>query len=147
MMTFLYDVVSVELPESGFSPQATRRISSGSLLKASEVVSLAAAARLGGSSMSLRHERAKSVDKTEDVKKLPIINPLVRLPMWPSKSKMQYRSIISSMLYNFIYYFFSVNVFADVSGGAGLISQALLANADALCAAVSPLMDPDETLM
>jgi len=39
-----------------------------------------------------------------------------------------------------------VNVI-DVSGGAGLISQALLANADALCAAVSPLMDPDETLM
>ncbi|XP_029155939.1 diacylglycerol kinase eta isoform X3 [Nylanderia fulva] len=109
--------LSVELPESGFSPQATRRISSGSLLKASEVVSLAAAARLSGSSLSLRHERAKSVDKTED-KKLPIINPLVRLPMWP-----------------------------NVSGGAGLISQALLANADALCAAVSPLMDPDETLM
>ncbi|XP_012523249.1 diacylglycerol kinase eta isoform X3 [Monomorium pharaonis] len=111
--------LSVELPDSGFSPQATRRISSGSLLKASEVVSLAATtARLGGSSISLRHERAKSVDKTEDVKKLPIINPLVRLPMWP-----------------------------NVSGGAGLISQALLANADALCAAVSPLMDPDETLM
>lgn len=37
--------------------------------------------------------------------------------------------------------------FTDVGGGAGLISQALLANADALCAAVSPLMDPDETLM
>ncbi|XP_071577099.1 diacylglycerol kinase eta isoform X4 [Temnothorax nylanderi] len=111
--------LSVELPDSGFSPQATRRISSGSLLKASEVVSLAATtARLGGSSVNLRHERAKSLDKTEDVKKLPIINPLVRLPMWP-----------------------------NVSGGAGLISQALLANADALCAAVSPLMDPDETLM
>lgn len=37
--------------------------------------------------------------------------------------------------------------FADVTSGAGLISQALLANADALCAAVSPLMDPDETLL
>ncbi|XP_050594862.1 diacylglycerol kinase eta isoform X14 [Bombus affinis] len=111
--------LSVELPESGFSPQATRRISSGSLLKASEVVSLAAtAARFGGSNASLRHEKVKSVEKTEDVKKLPIINPLVRLPMWP-----------------------------NVSGGTGLISQALLANADALCAAVSPLMDPDETLM
>ncbi|XP_015431327.1 PREDICTED: diacylglycerol kinase eta [Dufourea novaeangliae] len=111
--------LSVELPESGFSPQATRRISSGSLLKASEVVSLAAtAARLGGSNASLRHERMKSVDRTEDAKKLPIINPLVQLSMWP-----------------------------NVSGGTGLISQALLANADALCAAVSPLMDPDETLM
>ncbi|XP_026670378.1 diacylglycerol kinase eta isoform X3 [Ceratina calcarata] len=111
--------LSVELPESGFSPQATRRISSGSLLKASEIVSLAAtAAKFGGSNVSLRHEKSKSIDKTEDVKKLPIINPLVQLPMWP-----------------------------DVSGGAGFISQALLANADALCAAVSPLMDPDETLM
>ncbi|XP_011501604.1 PREDICTED: diacylglycerol kinase eta [Ceratosolen solmsi marchali] len=110
--------LSVELPEgTGCSPQASRRISSGSLLKASEVVSLAAtAARFGGSSLSLRHERTKSIDKTDDIKKLPIINPLVRLPMWP-----------------------------NVSGG--LISQALLANADALCAAVSPLMDPDETLM
>ncbi|XP_034947054.1 diacylglycerol kinase eta isoform X2 [Chelonus insularis] len=114
--------LSVELPELGFSPQATRRISSGSLLKASEVVTLAASANkfsgFGGSSVSLRHDRAKSVDKTEDVKKLPIINPLVQLPMWP-----------------------------NVSGAGGLISQALLANADALCAAVSPLMDPDETLM
>ncbi|XP_012257177.2 diacylglycerol kinase eta isoform X2 [Athalia rosae] len=111
--------LSVELPGLGFSPQATRRISSGSLLKASEVVSLAAqAARFGGSSLSVRHERTKSVDKTEDAKKLPIINPLVQLPMWP-----------------------------NVSRGAGLISQALLANADALCAAVSPLMDPDETLL
>jgi diacylglycerol kinase (ATP) len=77
----------VELPEgTGCSPQASRRISSGSLLKASEVVSLAAsAARFGGSSLSLRHERTKSIDKTDDIKKLPIINPLVRLPMWPSK--------------------------------------------------------------
>lgn len=133
----------MELPDSGFSPQATRRISSGSLLKASEVVSLAATtARLGGSSVSLRHERAKSVDKTEDVKKLPIINPLVRLPMWPSKRKIQCK--IFPFLYNYLRV--SCNCI-DVSGGAGLISQALLANADALCAAVSPLMDPDETLM
>ncbi|XP_011351823.2 diacylglycerol kinase eta isoform X1 [Ooceraea biroi] len=110
--------LSVELPEPGFSPQATRRISSGSLLKASEVVSLASAARADSSNINFRSERAKSIDKTEGVKKLPIINPLVRLPMWP-----------------------------NVSGGAGLISQALLANADTLCAAVSPLMDPDESSM
>ncbi|XP_044581503.1 diacylglycerol kinase eta isoform X4 [Cotesia glomerata] len=111
--------LSVEPPELGFSPQATRRISCGSLLKPSEVVSLAAtASKLGGSNISLRHDRAKSIDRTEEVKKLPIINPLVRLPMWP-----------------------------NIGGGAGFISQALLANADALCAAVSPLMDPDETLM
>lgn len=86
LIKIIFFSVNVELPEYGCSPQATRRISSGSLLKPNEVVSLAAsAARLGGSSLSLRHERAKSVDRTEEAKKLPIINPLVRLPMWPSK--------------------------------------------------------------
>jgi hypothetical protein len=40
-----------------------------------------------------------------------------------------------------------VGYVADVSGGAGLVSKVLLANADALCAAVSPLMDFDETLL
>ncbi|XP_046637825.1 diacylglycerol kinase delta-like isoform X3 [Daphnia pulicaria] len=47
-------------------------------------------------------------------RKMPIINPLVTLPMWP-----------------------------NVETG-GLISKVLLANADALCAAVSPLMDVEE---
>ncbi|XP_069681666.1 diacylglycerol kinase eta isoform X7 [Periplaneta americana] len=101
-------------PTSGLhcSPAATRRISSGSLLKAPEA--MAAAVR----------DRSRSLEKdnrTEDKgpsKRLPIINPLVRLPMWP-----------------------------NVSGGAGLVSKVLLANADALCAAASPLMDPDETLL
>ncbi|CAH1398898.1 unnamed protein product [Nezara viridula] len=50
-------------------------------------------------------------------KKLPIINPLVRLPTWPNIS------------------------------GPGLVSKVLLANADALCAAAVPLMDPQETLL
>jgi len=35
----------------------------------------------------------------------------------------------------------------DLSNGGGFISKCLLANADTLCAAVSPLMDPDETLL
>lgn len=35
----------------------------------------------------------------------------------------------------------------DVSTGSGFISKCLLANADTLCAAVSPLIDPDETLL
>ena len=63
-------------------------------------------------------EKKKSVTKEEKIKRLPIINPLVRLPQWP-----------------------------NVSSGAGFISKCLLANADTLCAAVSPLMDPDETLL
>ncbi|XP_021707922.1 diacylglycerol kinase eta-like [Aedes aegypti] len=63
-------------------------------------------------------EKKKKDEKEERVKKLPIINPLVRLPSWP-----------------------------NVTSGTGFISKCLLANADTLCAAVSPLMDPDETLM
>ncbi|KAH8294901.1 hypothetical protein KR018_004265 [Drosophila ironensis] len=34
-----------------------------------------------------------------------------------------------------------------LTNGGGFISKCLLANADTLCAAVSPLMDPDETLL
>lgn len=95
--------MTVEYPETGCSPQATRRISSGSLLKPSEVVSLAAtASRFGQSNASLRHERAKSVDKTEDVKKLPIINPLVRLPMWPSMDNILLYLINCTVSFKFI---------------------------------------------
>lgn len=50
---------------------------------------------------------------------MPIINPLVSLPTWPNIS---------------------------TNNGLNFISKCLLANADTLCAAVSPLMDPDETL-
>ncbi|KAF0760760.1 diacylglycerol kinase eta-like [Aphis craccivora] len=50
-------------------------------------------------------------------KHLPIINPLVTLPTWPNVTE------------------------------SSLISQVLLANADALCAPAVPLMDPDETLL
>ncbi|CAH1982101.1 unnamed protein product [Acanthoscelides obtectus] len=60
----------------------------------------------------------KKSDKKDDKdRKLPIINPLVHVPTWP-----------------------------NVSTGGGFISKCLLANADTLCAAVSPLIDPDETL-
>ncbi|XP_063242323.1 diacylglycerol kinase eta isoform X2 [Bacillus rossius redtenbacheri] len=98
-------LASSTMEELRCSPAASRRISSISLLKAP------------GS----ERDRSRSIDKEPVAavsKKLPIINPLVRLPMWP-----------------------------NISGGAGLVSKALLANADALCAAASPLMDPDETLM
>lgn len=65
-------LVTVEYPDGvGISPHGTRRISCGSLLKPTEV------------SDFLKNERSKSM--TPESKKLPIINPLVRLPMWPSK--------------------------------------------------------------
>ncbi|KAL1140316.1 hypothetical protein AAG570_000248 [Ranatra chinensis] len=65
----------------------------------------------------LRSDSTDEKEKTAPEKKLPIINPLVLLPTWPNIT------------------------------GSGLISKVLLANADALCAAAVPLMDPQETLM
>ncbi|XP_049284283.1 diacylglycerol kinase eta [Anopheles funestus] len=107
------------------SPAASRRISSGSLLFKPEGLG-SSKSNIFSSNLGLfnldkdsdaREERKKE-EKEERVKKLPIINPLVRLPSWP-----------------------------NVSTGTGFISKCLLANADTLCAAVSPLMDPDETLL
>ncbi|XP_062699016.1 diacylglycerol kinase eta isoform X2 [Aedes albopictus] len=109
------------------SPAATRRISSGSLLFKPEALGSSKSnifsSNLGlfnfdRDSESKEDDKKKKDEKEEKVKKLPIINPLVRLPSWP-----------------------------NVTSGTGFISKCLLANADTLCAAVSPLMDPDETLM
>ncbi|XP_052868545.1 diacylglycerol kinase eta [Anopheles cruzii] len=107
------------------SPAASRRISSGSLLFKPEGLE-SSKSNIFSSNMGLfnlerdsESKDDKKKDEKEDrVKKLPIINPLVRLPSWP-----------------------------NVSSGTGFISKCLLANADTLCAAVSPLMDPDETLL
>ncbi|XP_065723003.2 diacylglycerol kinase eta isoform X5 [Drosophila suzukii] len=120
------------------SPAASRRISCGSLFKPNEA--LPNLQTLKGSKSSLfmgstlfgfdhlasgdkdkEEKGGKDKEKTpteETGRKLPIINPLVRLPNWP-----------------------------NLSNGGGFISKCLLANADTLCAAVSPLMDPDETLL
>ncbi|XP_039441387.1 diacylglycerol kinase eta isoform X1 [Culex pipiens pallens] len=109
------------------SPAASRRISSGSLMFKPEALG-SSKSNIFSSSLGLfnferdaeRKEEAKKQkdEREERNKKLPIINPLVRLPSWP-----------------------------NVSSGTGFISKCLMANADTLCAAVSPLMDPDETLM
>ncbi|KAL5290145.1 DGKD family protein [Megaselia abdita] len=72
------------------------------------------------SKLSLNCEHKESITKIDNtLKKMPIINPLVSLPSWPN---------------------------INTSNGLNFISKCLLANADTLCAAVSPLMDPDETL-
>ncbi|XP_065210954.1 diacylglycerol kinase eta-like isoform X2 [Planococcus citri] len=62
-------------------------------------------------------DQQKDTLSKSEQKTLPIINPLVRLPQWPNVTE------------------------------AGIVGKVLLANADALCAAAVPLMDPDETLM
>ncbi|KAL1490343.1 hypothetical protein ABEB36_013057 [Hypothenemus hampei] len=103
------------------SPAATRRISCCSMLNPQEAAALAATA---AATTKFLHDSSDKKDKKHEDKvvmkkrKLPIINPLVRLPSWP---------------------------YVTTSGG--FISKCLLANADTLCAAVGPLMDPEETLM
>ncbi|XP_071455595.1 diacylglycerol kinase eta isoform X2 [Hetaerina americana] len=131
--------------DDGMRRAATRRISSGCLLKASDAALFAASApsmsslEIGAEGRSLdevARRRSMEVTSSRKVdaknkllkKKLPIINPLVRLPMWPNVGGFGIGGGSSSI-------------------GAGLISKALLANADALCAAASPLMDPDDTLL
>ncbi|GJQ87045.1 hypothetical protein Trydic_g6804 [Trypoxylus dichotomus] len=100
------------------SPAATRRISCCSMLNSNEAAILAAAAATSKFYTEEHKKEKKEERENEKKKQLPIINPLVRLPSWP-----------------------------NVSTGSGFISKCLLANADTLCAAVSPLIDPDETLM
>ncbi|XP_018571339.1 diacylglycerol kinase eta [Anoplophora glabripennis] len=98
------------------SPAATRRISCCSMLNPAETAALAAAAAATKFYGEAEKKESEKREEREN-RKLPIINPLVRLPTWP-----------------------------NVSTGGGFISKCLLANADTLCAAVSPLIDPDETL-
>lgn len=108
------------------SPAASRRISCGTLFKNNEGLPFNTSRNIFGSRKSISKDKAKEKEeeekKKEDrelrAKKLPIINPLVRLPSWP-----------------------------NVQSGAGFISKCLLANADTLCSMACPLMDPDETLL
>ncbi|CAG9771452.1 unnamed protein product [Ceutorhynchus assimilis] len=97
------------------SPAATRRISCCSMLNPQEAAILSATA---AATAKFYHDGEKKEKEQTKKRKLPIINPLVRLPSWP-----------------------------HVNTSKGFISKCLLANADTLCAAVSPLMDPEETLM
>ncbi|KAL7648929.1 UNVERIFIED_CONTAM: hypothetical protein RMT77_000864 [Armadillidium vulgare] len=104
-----------------FPSPATRRVSTGAALKI-----CGSPINLGGSGRDKsrspeRSGRAMGGSTSNKLvrKHLPIINPLVMLPTWP-------------------------NIAAGGSTG-GLVSKVLLANADALCAAASPLMDIDES--
>ncbi|XP_031629106.1 diacylglycerol kinase eta isoform X3 [Contarinia nasturtii] len=111
------------------SPAASRRISCGSLFKPNEPIGSSKSSLFAGSNLNFPFDRRSTdkedkgkdesggKDKAEKTKTFPIINPLVRSPHWP-----------------------------NITNGTGFISKCLLANADTLCAAVSPLMDPDETL-
>lgn len=79
------------------SPAASRRISCGSLFKSNEPIG-SSKSSLFGSSLNFPFDRIRSnekedkgkdehsgKDKMEKTKKLPIINPLVQSPHWPSE--------------------------------------------------------------
>ena len=125
----------------GASPRASRRVSMGSLLKPLEVeIPNSPASRKNSGShcgapgelsdywglshspfsasstcaSSITSSPNKCADSSAGKKKtMPVINPLVMHPSWPS-----------------------------VSAG-GVIGKVLMANADAMCAVASPLMDPE----
>ncbi|XP_028967107.1 diacylglycerol kinase eta [Galendromus occidentalis] len=104
------------------SPTASRRISSGSTLKhiGNFGLQLAVTPSFGGGSSSPGGLLSGGARSPEDVDRrmFPIINPLASLPAWP-----------------------------NLAGESSLVGKALLANADALCAAASPLMDIDDMNM
>lgn len=109
----------------GASPRASRRISMGSLLKPLTPLEVEIPKSYGDSPDGCSYSSAANSPFSSSAhsspnknhyrkrKTLPIVNPLVSDPSWP----------------------------AIASGG--MVSKVLLANADAICAVASPLMDPD----
>lgn len=67
------------------SPAATRRISCCSMLNPNEAAALAAAAATTKFYSESEKKDKKEDSQRENNRKLPIINPLVRLPAWPSE--------------------------------------------------------------
>lgn len=68
----------------GWSPAATRRISCCSMMNPQEAAALAAAAATA-KFYSDSEKKERKEEKEKENRTLPIINPLVRLPAWPSK--------------------------------------------------------------
>lgn len=99
----------------GSSPRASRRVSMGSLFKPLEVeISKTPNGRHSIFEMLEKgHSPSVSPRQLQHRKTLPIVNPLVSHPSWPT-----------------------------IASG-GIVSKVLLANADAICAVASPLMDPE----
>lgn len=69
------------------SPGRTRRISCCSMMNPSEAAALAAAAATSKFYSEVDKKDKKEEKDPKENRKLPIINPLVRLPTWPSKTR------------------------------------------------------------
>lgn len=98
------------------SPAASRRISCGSLFKPNEPLGSSKSSLFAGSTSNFKRDKEKGKDdtgakeKTEKTKKLPIINPLVRSPHWPSESNFH---LIVFYFINFITLFSSFSTSND----------------------------------
>ncbi|XP_076311305.1 diacylglycerol kinase delta-like isoform X2 [Tachypleus tridentatus] len=112
---FMTPEIRIEAERSS-SPTASRRISSGSTFKHVGNIGIHWGVGVGLPLLpSVVREKSRSPETVPvENREFPIINPLTSLPMWPNLNK------------------------------DSLIGKVLLANADALCAAASPLMDIEE---
>lgn len=95
------------------SPAASRRISCGSLFKPNEPLGSSKSSLFAGSTSNFKRDKEKGKDdtgtkeKTEKTKKLPIINPLVRSPHWPSESNF-HLIVLFYQFYHFARFFFYI---------------------------------------
>ncbi|XP_035231837.1 diacylglycerol kinase eta-like isoform X2 [Stegodyphus dumicola] len=108
------NLLGTKKSETAQSPTATRRISSGATLKQIGTTNLQIGSGVGISLLPCQSHDRGFSESSQGGREFPIINPLASLPMWPNLNK------------------------------DSLIGKVLLANADALCAAASPLMDVEE---
>ncbi|PRD25885.1 UNVERIFIED_CONTAM: Diacylglycerol kinase eta [Trichonephila clavipes] len=103
------------LGEAAQSPTATRRISSGAILKSAGTSNVQSSFGIDTASNSCQSfERSLPESYQVEGREFPIINPLTSIPLWSDSNK-------------------------DIS-----IEKALLPCTDALCAAASPLMDVED---
>ncbi|GFY52065.1 diacylglycerol kinase delta [Trichonephila inaurata madagascariensis] len=101
--------------EAAQSPTATRRISSGAILKSAGTSNVQSSFGIDTASNSCQSfERSLPESYQVEGREFPIINPLTSIPLWSDSNK-------------------------DIS-----IEKALLPCTDALCAAASPLMDVED---
>lgn len=98
------------------SPAASRRISCGSLFKPNEFGNLGSSksSLLAGSTLAFGIEKKhnekdeKEIKEKTKEKKLPIINPLVRLPSWPSKFYTLIYFVCREFVLFSVYFFFQL---------------------------------------
>ena len=103
--------VSVTSPTSGLScsPAATRRISSGCILNPPDAIIAAGTKAASFRNRSRSLEKDNCFEDKSPTKRLPIINPHVRSPMWPSKCDKFQNELLWAYMYIILH-----NMYADI---------------------------------